>query len=70
MPSLAERLIKQGKRGKEEGKIEGKQELLIKFLRRKFNITPKEEKQSARNRRSCLTPQPKPYLTPNPRTKC
>ncbi len=45
MPSLAERLIKQGKKeGKEEGKIEGKQELLIKFLRRKFNITPKEEK--------------------------
>ena len=45
MPSLAEKLIKQGeKRGEEKGKIEGKQELLIKFLRRKFNITPKEEK--------------------------
>ena len=45
MPSLAEKLIKQGKKeGKVEGKIEGKQELLIKFLRRKFNITPKEEK--------------------------
>jgi len=49
MPSLAEKLIKQGeKRGEEkgkiEGKVEGKQELLIKFLRRKFNITPKEEK--------------------------
>ena len=37
MPPLAEKLIKQGK-------IEGKQELLIKFLRRKFNITPMEEK--------------------------
>ena len=45
MPSLAEKLIKQGeKRGEEKGKIEGKQELLIKFLRRKLNITPKEEK--------------------------
>ena len=45
MPSLAEKLIKQGKKeGKVEGKIEGKQELLIKFLRRKLNITPKEEK--------------------------
>ncbi len=45
MPSLAEKLIKQGEeRGEEKGKIEGKQELLIKFLRRKFNITPKEEK--------------------------
>jgi len=27
-----------------QGKIEGKQELFIKFLRRKFNITPMEEK--------------------------
>ncbi|AFM21790.1 hypothetical protein Anamo_1170 [Acetomicrobium mobile DSM 13181] len=45
MPSLAEKLIKQGeKMGEEKGKIEGKQELLIKSLRRKFNITPKEEK--------------------------
>jgi len=45
MPSLAEKLIKQGeKRGEEKGKIEGKQELLRKFLRRKFNITPKEAK--------------------------
>jgi hypothetical protein len=35
-PPLAEKLIKQGK-------IEGKQELLIKFLRRKFNITHMEE---------------------------
>lgn len=41
MPSLAEKLIKQGKK---EGKIEGKQELLINFLRRRFNITSKEEK--------------------------
>jgi hypothetical protein len=37
MPPLEEKLIKQGK-------IEGKQELFIKFLRRKFNITPMEEK--------------------------
>ncbi len=45
MPSLAEKLIKQGKKeGKIEGKIEGKQELLINFLRRRFNITSKEEK--------------------------
>ncbi len=53
MPSLAEKLIKQGeergkiegeKRGEIKGTIKGKQDLLIKFLRRKFNITPKEEK--------------------------
>jgi len=53
MPSLAERLIKQGEergekrgeeRGERKGTIKGKQELLIKQLRRKFNITPKEEK--------------------------
>lgn len=40
MPSLAERLIK---RGKIEGKIEGKQTTLIKQLRRKFGLTPWEE---------------------------
>ena len=45
MPSLAERLIKQGEeKGKIEGKIEGKQALVIKQLRRKFNLTSKEEK--------------------------
>ena len=57
MPSLAERLIKQGEEkgkiegklegkleGKIEGKLEGKQALVIKLLRHKFNITPKEEK--------------------------
>ena len=41
MPSLAEKLIKQGKqegeiKGKSEGKLEGKQTLLVKLLRRKF----------------------------------
>jgi predicted transposase/invertase (TIGR01784 family) len=53
MPSLAEKLIKQGEeKGKLEGKLEGerkgaikgKQELLVKQLRRKFNLTSKEEK--------------------------
>jgi len=53
MPSLAERLIKQGeergekrgeKRGERKGAIKGKQELLVKQLRRKFNLTSKEEK--------------------------
>jgi len=41
MPSLAERLIKQGE---SKGEIKGKQELLIKQLRRKFNLTHGEEK--------------------------
>ncbi len=57
MPSLAERLIKQGEergekrgeergeeRGERKGTVKGKQELLIKQLRRKFNLTSKEEK--------------------------
>jgi len=53
MPSLAERLIKQGEergekrgeeRGERKGTIKGKQELLIKQLRRKFNLTHGEEK--------------------------
>jgi len=53
MPSLAERLIKQGEeKGRLEGKLEGerrgaikgKQELLVKQLRRKFNLTHVEEK--------------------------
>lgn len=53
MPSLAEKLIKQGEQkgkiegkleGKIEGKIEGKQALVIKLLRRKFNLTHGEEK--------------------------
>jgi len=49
MPSLAERLIKQGEEkgkleGKLEGTIKGKQELLIKQLHRKFNLTHGEEK--------------------------
>ena len=41
MPSLAEKLIKQGE---SKGEIKGKQELLIKQLRRKFNLTHGEEK--------------------------
>jgi len=57
MPSLAEKLIKQGEEkgkiegklegkleGKIEGKLEGKQALVIKLLRRKFNLTHGEEK--------------------------
>ena len=45
MPSLAEKLIKQGEeRGEIKGAIKGKQELVIKLLRRKFNLTSKEEK--------------------------
>jgi len=53
MPSLAERLIKQGEergekrgeeRGERKGTIKGKQALIIKLLRRKFNLTSKEEK--------------------------
>jgi len=48
MPSLAERLIKQGEEkgkleGERKGAIKGKQELLVKQLRRKFNLTHGEE---------------------------
>ena len=41
MPSLAEKLIKQGK---QEGEIKGKQDLLIKLLRRKFGLSSSDEK--------------------------
>jgi hypothetical protein len=41
MPSLAEKLIKQGK---QEGEIKGKQDLLIKQLRRKFGLSSSDEK--------------------------
>ena len=53
MPSLAERLIKQGEergekrgeeRGERKGTIKGKQDVVIKLLRRKFNLTHGEEK--------------------------
>jgi len=53
MPSLAEKLIKQGeergkiegeKRGEIKGAIKGKQDLLIKLLRRKFGLSSSEEK--------------------------
>jgi len=45
MPSLAEKLIKQGKQqGKQEGEIKGKQDVLIKQLRRKFGLSSSEEK--------------------------
>jgi len=45
MPSLAEKLIKQGKQqGKQEGEIKGKQDLLIKQLRRKFGLSSSDEK--------------------------
>ena len=45
MPSLAEKLIKQGEeRGKIEGTIKGKQDLLIKQLRRKFGLSSSDEK--------------------------
>ena len=53
MPSLAERLIKQGEergekrgeeRGERKGTIKGKQDVVIKQLRRKFNLTHGEEK--------------------------
>ena len=52
MPSLAEKLIKQGeergeKRGERKGTIKGKQELLIKLLRRKFgssSVSSSDEK--------------------------
>ncbi|MDR9769524.1 DUF4351 domain-containing protein [Acetomicrobium sp.] len=41
MSSFAEKLIKQGKK---EGEIKGKQELLIKLLRRKFGLPLSDEK--------------------------
>ena len=41
MPSFAEKLIKQGKK---EGEIKGKQDLLIKLLRRKFGLSFSDEK--------------------------
>jgi len=41
MPSLAEKLIKQGK---QQGEIKGKQDLLIKLLRRKFGLSSSDEK--------------------------
>jgi hypothetical protein len=45
MPSFAEKLIKQGEeRGKIEGKIKGKQDVLIKLLRRKFGLPLSDEK--------------------------
>jgi len=44
MPSFAEKLIKQGEeRGKIEGEIKGKQDLLIKLLRRKFGLPFSDE---------------------------
>ena len=53
MPSLAEKLIKQGeergkiegeKRGEIKGIIKGKQDLLIRLLRRKFGLLSSDEK--------------------------
>ncbi|MEG3064996.1 Rpn family recombination-promoting nuclease/putative transposase [Acetomicrobium sp.] len=49
MPSLAEKLIKQGeergeKRGEIKGAIKGKQDLLIKQLRRRFGLSSSDEK--------------------------
>ena len=45
MPSFAEKLIKQGEeRGKIEGEIKGKQDLLIKLLRRRFGLPLSDEK--------------------------
>ncbi len=45
MSSFAEKLIKQGEeRGKKEGEIKGKQDLLIKLLRRKFGLPLSDEK--------------------------
>ena len=52
MPSFAEKLIKQGeergkiegeKRGEIRGTIKGKQDLLIKLLRRKFSLSSSDE---------------------------
>jgi len=53
MPSLAEKLIKQGeergkiegeKRGEIKGTIKGKQDLLLRLLRRKFGLSSSDEK--------------------------
>ncbi len=49
MPSLAEKLIKQGeergeKRGEIIGTIKGKQNVLIILLRRKFGLSSSDEK--------------------------
>ena len=45
VPSMAEKLIKQGKReGEIKGAIKGKQDLLIKLLRRKFGLSSSDEK--------------------------
>ena len=45
MPSFAEKLIKQGEeRGEIKGTIKGKQDLLIKLLRRKFGLSSSDEK--------------------------
>ena len=45
MSSFAEKLIKQGEeRGKIEGKIKGKQDVLIKLLRRRFGLPLSDEK--------------------------
>ena len=45
MPSFAEKLIKQGEeRGEIRGTIKGKQDLLIKLLRRKFGLPLSDEK--------------------------
>ena len=41
MPSFAEKLIKQGK---QEGTIKGKQDLLLRLLRRKFGLSSSDEK--------------------------
>jgi hypothetical protein len=45
MPSFAEKLIKQGEeRGEIRGTIKGKQDVLIKQLRRKFSLSSSDEK--------------------------
>ncbi|SDX89476.1 protein of unknown function [Acetomicrobium thermoterrenum DSM 13490] len=45
MSSFAEKLIKQGEeRGEIRGTIKGKQDLLIKLLRRKFGLSSSNEK--------------------------
>jgi len=49
MPSLAEKLIKQGEergeiRGEIKGTIKGKQNVLIILLRRKFGLSSSDEK--------------------------
>jgi hypothetical protein len=63
MPSLAERLIK---RGKIEGKMEGKQATLIKQLHRKFGLTPwEEEKIRSINDEAKLDAAAEAILTPS-----